>query len=287
MKKIYTLLLGSLLLTTACDSDLDQVPPNIASADSLTDFEGVLNAAYFYQLGSVTPMAVMGDFRADNAFMFEAPYTAFDQFNADLTTMEDQFFGPFYTALYKSILSANNVIENSTNPTHVGEAKFLRALSYFKLVTVFGDVPVNLSAAPSTSDTSILARQSVSSVYSTVIIPDLQDAISALEVEINNGRASRLAAQALLGKAYVYQGDYASAESQLAAVVNGASAAGISLQANFADVFGGANDLNSEIIFASQISASINDEYGFSEFWSWSGGLDTKSISKISSRWWS
>jgi len=283
MKKIYTLLLGSLLLTTACDSDLDQVPPNIASADSLTDFEGVLNAAYFYQLGSVTPMAVMGDFRADNAFMFEAPYTAFDQFNADLTTMEDQFFGPFYTALYKSILSANNVIENSTNPTHVGEAKFLRALSYFKLVTVFGDVPVNLSAAPSTSDTSILARQSVSSVYSTVIIPDLQDAISALEVEINNGRASRLAAQALLGKAYVYQGDYASAESQLAAVVNGASAAGISLQANFADVFGGANDLNSEIIFASQISASINDEYGFSEFWSWSGGLDTKSLNPLDS----
>ncbi len=283
MKKIYTLLLGSLLLTTACDSDLDQVPPNIASADSLTDFEGVLNAAYFYQLGSVTPMAVMGDFRADNAFMFEAPYTAFDQFNADLTTMEDQFFGPFYTALYKSILSANNVIENSSNPTHVGEAKFLRALSYFKLVTVFGDVPVNLSAAPSTSDTSILARQSVSSVYSTVIIPDLQDAISALEVEINNGRASRLAAQALLGKAYVYQGDYASAESQLAAVVNGASAAGISLQANFADVFGGANDLNSEIIFASQISASINDEYGFSEFWSWSGGLDTKSLNPLDS----
>ena len=47
MKKIYTFLLGSLLLTTACDNDLEQVPPNIASADSLTDFDGVLNAAYF------------------------------------------------------------------------------------------------------------------------------------------------------------------------------------------------------------------------------------------------
>ena len=48
--------------------------------------------------------------------------------------MEDQFFGPFYTALYKSILSANNVIENSSDATEVGEAKFLRALAYFKLV---------------------------------------------------------------------------------------------------------------------------------------------------------
>ncbi len=143
MKYIY-LLLGSLLLITACDSDLDQFPPNIASADSLTDFDGVLNAAYYYQLGTVTPMAVMGEFRADNAFMFEPPYTEFDEYDNGLTAMEDQFFGPFYTALYKSILSTNNVIENSTNATEIGEAKFLRALSYFKLVQVFGDVTVNL-----------------------------------------------------------------------------------------------------------------------------------------------
>ena len=139
MKKIY-LLITSLLLITACDNDLDQFPPNIASSDSLTDFAGVLNAAYYYQLGTVTPMAVMGEFRADNALMDEEPYPAFDRYNSDLTDMEDQFFGPFYTALYKSILSANSVIENSTDATEIGEAKFLRALSYFKLVRVFGDV---------------------------------------------------------------------------------------------------------------------------------------------------
>ena len=277
MKKIYKLLVV-LLLVSACTEDLDQVPPNIASANSLTDFDGVLNAAYFYQHGSATPMAVMGDFRADNAFMFEAPYTEFDEFGPDLTAMEDQFFGPFYTALYKSILSANNVIENSSNETEVGEAKFLRALSYFKLVRVFGDVTVNLSASPSVSDPSILARQPIDNVYDNVIIPDLQDAISALGVDIGNGRASQLAAQALLGKVYVHRGDFGSAGSHLAAVVNGAAAAGIALQENFADIFGVDNDLNSEIIFATQVSSSIVDEYGFSEFWSWSGGLDTKSL---------
>ncbi len=277
MKKIY-LLLGSLLMITACDNDLDQVPPNIASADSLTDFGGVLNAAYFYQHGSVTPMAVMGDFRADNALMEEEPFPAFDRFNSDLTDMEDQFFGPLYTALYRSILSANNVIENSPDATDIGEAKFLRALSYFKLVQVFGDVPVNLTATPSTTDTSILVRQAVGDIYNNVIIPDLQDAIGALDTEIVNGRASRYAAQGILGRVYMARGDFASAESQLAAVVNGAAAAGISLQANFADIFGELNDLNSEIIFATQISSSVVDEYGFSEFWSWSGGLDTKSL---------
>ena len=39
--------------------------------------------------------------------------------------------------------------------------------------------------------------------------------------------------------------------------------------------------MNSEIIFATQISSSISDEYGFSEFWSWSGGLDTKSLEPL------
>ncbi len=278
MKKIY-ILMGMLLLITACDSDLDQFPPNIASSDSLSDFEGVLNAAYYYQLGTVTPMAVMGEFRADNAFMFEEPYPAFDRYNSDLTDMEDQFFGPFYTALFKSILSVNNVIENSTDATEVGEAKFLRALSYFKLVQVFGDVTINLSSAPDLTDTSILVRQPATDVYNSVIIPDLQDAIAVLGTEIVDGRASKLAAQGLLGKVYASMGNYSSAETHLAAVVNGAAAAGISLKANFNEIFGAANEVgNSEIIFSTQISSSIVDEYSFaSRFWNWFVGDDSKS----------
>ena len=263
---------------TACSADLDQSPPNLASADSLTDFEGVLNAAYYYQLASVTPLAVMADFRADNARMQEAPYTEFDTFTSNLTTMEDQFFGPLYTAMYKSILSANNVIENSVDATEIAEAKFLRALSYYKLVKSFGAVTVNLEASPSLTDTSILARVPAMDVYNNVVIPDLNDAISSLSATISNGRASKYAAQALLGKVYAAMGDYASAASNLGAVVNGAAAAGISLQANFSDVFGFDNEGNSEIIFATQISSSIVDEYGFgSDFWNWFVGDDSKS----------
>ena len=281
MKKVYIYLIA-LFLTMSCTTDLDQFPPNIASSGSLTDLSGVLNAAYFYQLGMVTPVAVMGDFRADNALMDEEPFPAFDRFNSDLTDMEDQFFGPFYTAAYRSILSSNNVILNSTDPGQVGEAKFLRALSYFKLVQIFGDVGIRLEAEPDVSDTSILARQPVAEVYNNVIIPDLQDAISALDNSgLSSGRASQIAAQGLLGKVYMHMGNFGNAEANLAAVVNGAAGAGISLQENFADIFGEANDLNSEVIFATQVSSSIIDEYGFSEFWSWYGGLDTKSLEPL------
>ena len=111
-----------------------------------------------------------------------------------------------------------------------------------------------------------------------MIIPYLEAAAAALSTEINNGRASSLAAQGMLGKVYMQMGNFSAAEAALAAVVNGAAGAGISLQENFGDIFGVDNDLNSEIIYATQISSSIADEYGFSEFWSWSGGLDTKSL---------
>lgn len=278
MKKIF-LLLGTLLTITACNNDLDQVPPNIATADSLDDFGGVLNAAYYYQLGSVTPLAVMGDFRADNALMIEEPYPSFDRFNSDLLDMEDQFFEPFYIALYRSIVSANNVIENSDSPTDVGEAKFLRALSYFKLVKVFGDVTIILTPGTLITDTSLLVRQPAADAYNEVIIPDLQDAIASLDNSgLSSGRATQIAAQGLLGKVYVQMGNFASAEPHLAAVVSGAAGAGVTLESNFADVV---TDDSSEILFATQVSSSIPDEYGFTEFTGWFIGNDSKSFEPL------
>ena len=286
MKRVYILLLGLVLLSTACNSDLDQVPPNIPNSKSLKDFQGVLNAAYYYQLGGVTPMAVMGDFRADNAKMFESPYTSFDAYDLNLTAMNDQFFRPFYTAMYKSILSANIVIENSQNATHIAEAKFLRALSYFKLVRVFGDVPVNLKATPDPTDFAAFKRQPAADIYNNVIIPDLMAARDALSAtKSSTGRATKLAAQGMLGKVYMQMGNFTAAEPQLAAVVSGAAGAGFSLRPTYVGVFGSTNDLNSEILFATQISSSITDEYTYStDWWSWYLGQDTKSPSPVDPR---
>jgi hypothetical protein len=112
------------------------------------------------------------------------------------------------------------VLENSTDEMELGEARFLRALSYSKLVKTFGDVSVNLSSAPSFSDESILIRRPASEVYNTVIIPDLEEATSILDNSgLATSRASQIAAQALLGKVYLQQGEFANAEAPLAAVI--------------------------------------------------------------------
>lgn len=279
MKNIYILLI-SVLFITACESDLNQIPPLEAEASSLTSYIEVLNAAYHYQQATATPLAIMGDFRADNMLMIEEPYPAFDRFNADLAggDLVEQFFRPFYSNLYKSILSANNVIENSENATEVAEARFLRALSYFKLVKVFGDVTINLEASPSISDKSILARKPAAKVYDDIITPDFQAAIATLgNGNILKGRASKIAAQGMLAKVYLQRGNYASAAPLLSDVVTGAEDAKVSLKSSFADVFGETNDLNSEVLYATQISTSINDLYSFSQFSEWFKGVDTKS----------
>ena len=277
MKKIF-ILLGTLLLITACDNELDQSPPKQIEAGALSDYKGVLNAAYHYHTGAATPLVIMGDFRADNMFMDEEPYPAFDRFNADLAggDLVEQFFRPFYSNLYKSILSANNVIDNSSDATEVAEAQFLRALSYFKLVMVFGDVPLNLDPSPSASDLSIFARQPAATIYNQVIA-DFQAAIAGLDNSgLASGRATQIAARGFLGKVYMHMGNPSSAAPELSAVVSGAAAAGISLEANFANVV---DDGNSEIIFATDISTSVPSVYTQgTDFAGWFAGGDTKSL---------
>jgi len=271
-----------MLLLTACDNDLDQLPPKQLESSSLSDYGGALNAAYHYQTGTPTPLAIMGDFRADNMKMDEEPYPAFDRFNADLAggDLVEQFFRPFYVNLYKAILSANNVIDNSEDATQVAEARFVRGLSYFKLVMAFGDVTVNLSPSPDVSDTSVLVRQAAASVYSDVIIPDLQAAIAGLDNSgLGSVRGTQIAARGLLGKVYMYQGNFTSASTELATVISDAAAEGISLETDFANVV---IDGNSEVIYATEVSSTVPDAYtAGTEFSGWFAGGDTKSLQPL------
>lgn len=136
-----------------------------------------------------------------------------------------------------------------TNKTrYIGEAKFLRALAYFNLVRVFGDVPIILTSI--TFDEAYkVPRESVAKVYSDVIYKDFLDAESKLPVKYTGsdvGRATQGAAKSLLGKAYLTQKDYAKAEAKLKEVTT----LGYSLLPNFNDLWDySKNEHHSEYIF--------------------------------------
>lgn len=275
--KSISIIAISMMLLISCDNELDQTPPVELESSALTNFDGVLNAAYYYHTGVVTPQAVMGEFRADNiTFDDEPPYPDFHKYNSDLggLAVSEIFFRPFYSNLYKSILSANNVIDNSDDPTQIAEAQFLRGLSYFKLVVAFGDVSVNLSPSPDSADLSLLTRQPAEDIYSEIIIPDLTSAIAGLDNSgLATGRASKIAAQGFLGKVYMYINDYPNAKIALETAVNSAAGAGVILEPDFANAV---IDESSEILFATQISSSITNSATGTIFSGWFQGGDTK-----------
>lgn len=83
----------------------------------------------------------------------------------------------------------------------IGEASFLRALSYFQLVKMFGDVPVTISEIKKETDIPT-TRTPVADVYKQ-IIADLQYAKANCRTSLLSGAATQGAATALLGRVYL------------------------------------------------------------------------------------
>lgn len=98
---------------------------------------------------------------------------------------------------WKSISSSNKIINETPIPADtteaakykavIAEAYFVRALSYFYLVRIFGDIPLIKS-----SDEAVLpqTRKSVAEIYDNLIVPDLQFAIANLPVNSRSGNSS-------------------------------------------------------------------------------------------------
>jgi tetratricopeptide (TPR) repeat protein len=87
----------------------------------------------------------------------------------------------------------------------IGEVRFLRAYYYFELVKWFGPVPIKPDQRFTLGDEATIPRSPVSQVYA-LIEEDLRFAEEILpRIPAETGRASRGAAQALLGKAYLFQ----------------------------------------------------------------------------------
>jgi hypothetical protein len=91
----------------------------------------------------------------------------------------------------------------------LGEAHYLRALTYFELVRFFGDVPLIQHEAKSVADAQI-PRSPAAEVYA-LIVSDLTTAMTDLPPSYSGpdlGRATSGAATSLLAKVYLNQNDY-------------------------------------------------------------------------------
>lgn len=175
----------------------------------------------------------------------------------------------WWTTLYQGIRYANIVIEfvpeiqmeASLKSRFVAEARFLRALYYFDAVRAWGDVPL---VTESTAPVSV-ERSPEAAIYS-LIVEDLELAIPDLPLKSQQeatdlGRATQGAAQALLGKVFLYQQDFEAAERLLLQVINSGE---YDLEPNFLDANGKQGEHGIESVFevgAVEAEGYIGNQY--------------------------
>lgn len=140
------------------------------------------------------------------------------------------------------------VMDTTERNRVLGEAHYLRALMYWELVRMFGDVPLLEHEAKSVADARI-PRAPAAQIYS-LIVSDLQTAIKDLPASYSGpdlGRATSGAATALLAKVYLNQKDYTNAAKYAGQVMSSGQYA---LNANWLDNFRIASEFTSpESIF--------------------------------------
>jgi len=131
----------------------------------------------------------------------------------------------------------------------IGEILFLRAYYNFELVKWFGPIPLKVDERFSLGDETTIPRSPVPEVYNQ-IETDLIEAISVLpEIPVQLGRATKGAAQALLGKAYLYQEKFADAADVLEQLI---STGTYTLATNYNDMFEAEGENGPESVFEVQ-----------------------------------
>ena len=178
----------------------------------------------------------------------------------------------YWTYLYEVVHRNNTVIRNvqeNSGPECsedlkskvIGEAKFLRAFAYFRMLNFWGGVPYYDETCVIDKEFQTLSnpRESAETIRQH-IIDDLTDAINRLPIKWSDadyGRVTKGAAYALRGKVYLYAQQWDKAKADLAEVVNNAATYGYALESDYDALFRhyGTNH-GTEIIFG------IQGEYG-------------------------
>ena len=168
--------------------------------------------------------------------------------------------------LYELVHRANTVIRNvATMPISqetidrvTGEAKFLRAMAYFRMLNCWGGVPYYDENCDINNEFANLdsPRSSADEIRGH-ILDDLNDAIEKLPVRWDDadlGRATKGAAYALRGKVYLYNRQWDEAASDFEEIVyNRTNDYGYSLHDSYDNLFRLYNGAHSnEMIFSIQ-----------------------------------
>lgn len=233
MKKIFkTVMVFSLVFFTACD-DYIEVEPIGPDADNYfnneQEYESALIGAYDMLQSSfwnvLLGVAASDDYAAGgDSFNYDQP--TIQNVNQMIHTPSDNNqLRDIWNLMYAGLNRANYLLEFKDKTDFSGreqiiaQAYFLRAYYAFELAKHFGDIPLKVETRGGVNrivdQRTIIGEQydinrvgSISAVYS-LIEEDLKEAIPNLPVvQSDVYKVTKGAAQALLGKVYLYHGTF-------------------------------------------------------------------------------
>lgn len=237
MKLKYNLIAIALLgfSFSSCSDFLEQNPQTDLSENDFyktaDDILSAVNGAYSsLQEGDIYGnWYVFGEIPYDNTRnQLSGSVTTQNEFDQFYIDTQNSMIANFWKAAYKVINRTNTIlgridgIEINTELAnrYKLECKFIRALMYFNLVRVYGDVPLVLKEI-SISESYDILREPKENVYNQ-IIADLKEAqdLPVSYSTAEDGRATQGAAKALLANVYMTLHKYAEAETILAEIIN-------------------------------------------------------------------
>ena len=283
MKKAYYKYLSLLILAlpaafiiNSCTKKLDQQNPNQQTVEtfwqSQDDAIKGVNAIYSTLIEDGTFMRMtpcLLDARGDDVHS-NSPWPVLGNMGRfSLGTGDPGGYGWAFSDYYEGVNRANQVLakvpdinmDADLKTRLLGQAYFLRGLYFYYLVDLFGQVALPLQTATSTADFHV--PQSTAEQGWEQVISDFKQAVDMLPASYSNvngpdkgqtGRATKGAAMAFLGKAYLFNKLYDDAATQFKSVID---LNVYSLVPNYADNFNEAGKNNSESIFEIQFSRSV------------------------------
>jgi len=167
--------------------------------------------------------------------------------NDQLRDIWNWMYGGVNRANY--ILEFKDKIDFPNKPNVLGQATFLRAYYYFELVKFFGDVPLAVDQRLLFGDQNTIDRTPAAQVYAQIELDLIYAAENLPPNQTQTGRVTKGAAQALLGRVYLYQNKFAQAAPVLDDVIN----SGVyDLVADYSTLFENDNENNVESVFEIQ-----------------------------------
>ena len=276
MKKLrfttLLLLMGSVGFMLGCEEFTDIEPQYTQDADNFfnapSDYQEALTAAYDPLQTSYLGFWI-GEIASDNSIAGGESVTdseGLHQIDAMTHGGVNAELRDLWRWNYAGITRTNFIFENKDNIEFEGkeeilaQAAFLRAYYYFQLVKFFGDVPLVVDRRLAIEEVRSLERTPKEQVYDQ-IEKDLQFAAEVLNWTTGTkGRITKGAALSLLGKAHLYQNEFAAAATALDKVIQEGPYE--LYMGDYNNIFRLSNEGNSETVFAIQYTGLEGGGYG-------------------------